>query len=115
MDFSTSIQTCMLKYKTFKGKATRSEYWWFSLFFIVLGWLAIMADAANTLQHGESEFWLFDHLNETIVTIVFSIPSIAVGARRLHDIGKSGWWQLLIITFIGIPLLVYWFCKPSKV
>ena len=44
-----------------------------------------------------------------IFQIIIILPSIAVGARRLHDIGKSGWWQLLILTLIGIILLIVWF------
>ena len=44
-----------------------------------------------------------------IFQIIIILPSIAVGARRLHDIGKSGWWQLLVLTLIGIILLIVWF------
>jgi len=41
--------------------------------------------------------------------VVFFIPSITVATRRLHDIGKSGWWQLLVFTGVGILVLIYWF------
>ena len=43
------------------------------------------------------------------------LPSISVGTRRLHDIGMSGWWQLIIfVPFIGIVLLIFWWCKQSQ-
>ena len=44
-----------------------------------------------------------------IFNILILIPSLAVGARRLHDIGRSGWWQLIYFTIIGIILLIVWF------
>lgn len=49
-----------------------------------------------------------------LVAIALLLPSLAVGARRLHDIGKSGWWQLLIITGIGFLVLIYWWVQPTE-
>ena len=50
-----------------------------------------------------------------IVSLVFLIPVIAVGSRRLHDIGKSGWWQLLfIVPIIGWILIIVWFATNTK-
>ena len=48
-----------------------------------------------------------------LVSLALLLPALAVGARRLHDIGRSGWWQLLIMTGIGILLLIYWWVQPS--
>lgn len=42
------------------------------------------------------------------------LPALAVGTRRLHDIGKSGWWQLIMLTVIGLLLLIYWWAQPSS-
>jgi len=51
----------------------------------------------------------------SIVSLVFLIPVIAVGSRRLHDIGKSGWWQLLfIVPIIGWILIIVWFATNTK-
>ena len=44
----------------------------------------------------------------------FVLPMLAVGARRLHDIGKSGWWQLIALTIIGIILLIVWWATNTK-
>jgi uncharacterized membrane protein YhaH (DUF805 family) len=48
-----------------------------------------------------------------LVSLALVIPSLAVGARRLHDIGRSGWWQLLSLTFIGVFVLIYWWVQPT--
>ena len=49
-----------------------------------------------------------------IVNLVFLLPVLAAGCRRLHDIGRSGRWQLLMLTVIGIILLVIWWAQSSK-
>ena len=48
-----------------------------------------------------------------LVNLGLLLPSLAVGARRLHDIGKSGWWQLLMISGIGFVVLIYWWVQPT--
>ena len=49
----------------------------------------------------------------TLWSLFLLVPGIAVGARRLHDVNRSGWWQLLYLTVIGIFLLLFWFCTKS--
>ena len=49
----------------------------------------------------------------TLASVVTLIPSFAVSARRLHDIGKSGWWILLYLTIIGIILLIIWYATDG--
>lgn len=100
MGFMEAISTCMGKYATFSGRASRSEYWWFYLFTVLMSWAA-------ALVGGEA-------LN-LLVGLVFLTPALAAGARRLHDVNKSGWWQLLLFTIIGIPVLIYWLVKPGDV
>lgn len=92
MTFTDSIKTCFSKYADFNGRARRSEYWWFFLF-IVLGSIAasVIDDTVNLL-----------------FTLATLLPSLAVAARRLHDIGRSGWWLLLgFIPLIGALVLIY--------
>lgn len=48
-----------------------------------------------------------------IVSLAFALPSLACSARRLHDIGRSGWWILLALTIIGIFLLIFWWAKEG--
>lgn len=98
MDFVSAVKSCFSKYATFSGRASRSEYWWFYLFSIIVTMAAAIVDEKLS----------------NAVTVVLLLPSIAVGARRLHDVDRSGWWQLLWITLIGIPVVIYWFCKEGS-
>jgi uncharacterized membrane protein YhaH (DUF805 family) len=86
-----SIRTCFSKYVDFSGRATRAEFWWWILIMefgiIVLGEISV---AAN-------ESWGVVYL---IVYIGLFLPGIAVAARRLHDVDRSGWWQLVPIVNI---------------
>ena len=110
MSFSQSISTCMRKYITFSGRATRSEYWWFYLFTLLMCWgVDMVADA--TFPYGN----LMAGLASTILALLFLIPTISAGSRRLHDIGKSGWWQLLwFIPIIGWVLIIIWLASDTK-
>lgn len=100
MTFSESIQTCFSKYADFNGTATRSEFWWFTLFC----WVASM---------------LINFFGGSIASTVFSLatllPSIAVGARRLHDTDRSGWWLLIsLVPFIGAIVLIVFLVQESR-
>lgn len=92
------------QYANFNGRARRKEYWMFFLFNIIFSFAAAMLD--NLLGTANPE------LNYGVIYILYAIimliPSLAVGVRRLHDIGKSGWMMLVgIIPLIGaIWLLV---------
>lgn len=106
MNFSTSISTCLSKYATFSGRASRSEYWWFYLFTLLMSWGATVVGAI-TLGDDES-------LLSGLVSLVFLVPTLAAGSRRLHDIGRTGWWQLLAFTVIGIIVLIIWYATDSE-
>ena len=97
MNFGQAISVCLSKYATFTGRASRSEFWWFVLFQILV---SLAAGMLGNVVGG-------------LVNLALLLPSLAVGARRLHDIGKSGWWQLITLTGIGIFLLIYWWVQPT--
>ncbi len=95
----------MGKYATFEGRASRSEYWWFFLFTLLMFLGAGMIDA------------VLDGSNQAtglVAALVFLLPSLAVGARRLHDTGKSGWWLLLYIIPLGSIVLLILFALPTS-
>ncbi|MCC6289233.1 MAG: DUF805 domain-containing protein [Chitinophagaceae bacterium] len=96
-------------YSNFNGRARRSEYWYFTLATLIL----ILPFYALALIGALSESrWL-----TTICGMVYLLaalglflPSLAVAVRRLHDIGKSGWYYLIgLIPFIGGIILLVWF------
>ena len=103
MDFQTSIKTCFNKYADFSGRALRSELWWFVLFGFLGGIITTIIDIMILGYSIES----YGPVN-IIFTVVLILPGIAVTARRLHDINKSGWWQLIELTIIGILLIIIW-------
>ena len=109
MNFGESISTCMGKYFTFSGRASRSEYWWFYLFTMIVSWGAqIVSSTIYTI--GDPMV----NLLPTIISLAFLFPVLAAGSRRLHDIGKSGWWQLISITIIGLIPLIIWLASDTK-
>ena len=90
MNFQTSIKTCFNKYANFSGRAPRPEFWYFWLFnYIIYAILIIIA-----LNISFKFFWFFG-----VFFLVNFIPFIAVTARRLHDVNKSGWFQILPLPF----------------
>ena len=109
MTFQKSIETCFKKYFVFDGRAKRSEFWWFALFCFLLG---IVTTFLDVVVLGYT--WEQSGAINTIAQLAFFIPGLAVGARRLHDTNRSGWWQLLILTIVGIILLIIWFASEEK-
>ncbi len=104
MDFTTAVKTCFNKYATFSGRAVRSEYWWFVLFLIIANIVASVLDLAIMGNGGMG----FQPIS-TIFALATLLPSLAAGARRLHDTGRTGWW--LLIAFIPIlgAIVLIWF------
>jgi len=109
MDISTSIKVCFKKYAEFSGRASRSEFWWFALFCFIGGIVTAVVDTMILGYSSES----YGPTN-IIFTVITFLPGLAVGARRLHDINKSGWWQLITLTIVGIILLIIWFTAVGK-
>ena len=109
MDFGTSIKTCFSKYATFSGRASRSEFWWFALFGLVGGIVTTIIDVMILGYSFEA-----NGPSNIIFNVITFLPYIAVGARRLHDINRSGWWQLIILTVIGIILLIIWWATVGE-
>lgn len=100
MTFSEAVKTCFQKSATFRGRAPRSEFWWFFLFnFLVM----VLLFAIGNIIAGKL---LGDRLVNIYQLIIF-LPYTSVGFRRLHDLNRSGWWlgTLLIISFIWLVCL----------
>jgi uncharacterized membrane protein YhaH (DUF805 family) len=101
MDFVSAIKSGFRHYVTFGGRASRSEFWYWTLFAILVTLAAQIADNA-----------LFDDpgLFAPLVSLALFLPGLAVSIRRLHDIDRTGWWWLIALTIIGLILLIIWAC-----
>ncbi len=100
------VRAIQQNYCNFSGRASRSEFWWFSLFTFILA--AII---------GIVFCWNEDVLNIVtgLVNLALLLPSLGLAVRRLHDIDKSGWWIFIsLIPVIGWILLIVWYCKDSQ-
>ena len=107
LSFQEAVTRAIQKnYCNFDGRASRSEFWWYFLFTFILGVVMTIAF----------------HWNPTVLNVVTGavnllllLPGIGLSVRRLHDIGKSGWWLLLaFIPIIGSIILIVWDCQDSQ-
>jgi uncharacterized membrane protein YhaH (DUF805 family) len=96
MTFMESVKTCLNKYADFNGRATRSEYWWFYLAYL----LAYIPLAVLTAVTGSGIFAMLG----MVISLGAMLPQIAAGARRMHDSDKSGWF--LLVPFYNLYLAV---------
>jgi len=101
------------QYADFSGRARRKEFWMFTLFCCII--VSITAGITGYgIAKGGSILVVGTILNFA-VSLAFLVPSLAVMVRRLHDIGKSGWWYFInFIPLIGGILLLIWFCTNSQ-
>lgn len=81
------------KYAVFSGRARRKEYWMFILFYVVFGIVAMIVDNALGLASAQTGYGPVYGL----LVLAHLVPGLAVGVRRMHDVGKSGWFLLIPI------------------
>jgi uncharacterized membrane protein YhaH (DUF805 family) len=102
--FMEAVTLFFKNYVNFQGRSSRGAYWWafLAMFIIsfVLGFIEGMIGSPGIISN--------------LFSLATLLPGIGVGVRRLHDIGKSGWWILIAFTIIAIPLLIYWYCQPGQ-
>ena len=101
--FGEAIGLGFKNYVNFEGRATRAEYWWWALFALLGG---VATGILDSLGAG---------FTQSLFNLAILIPGFALGARRLHDIGKSGCWQLLyLIILVGWIVLIIWFIRQGS-
>ena len=96
MDPVTAVKTCLKKFFDFKGRARRSEYWWFVLFIIIV---------SSVFNYGGLLVPALSFVG-LACTLLFLIPKYSALTRRLHDTGRSGWWVLCL----AVLDVVVWIC-----
>ena len=106
MGFSDALQNVLMNnYANLNGRASRSEYWWFVLFNFIVNIVTLVID----LTLGSMITYDMGYVG-LIAFLALLLPTVSVSVRRLHDIGKSGWWILLaiipIVNFIGIFVII---------
>ena len=98
MNILEATKLYFLRYADFSGRSRRSEFWWAYLSITIIGAIA-------TAILGDMAF---------IWSLAVLVPNVALCIRRLHDVGKSGWWYLIgLVPLVGPILLLIWACKDS--
>ena len=111
MNLKQAVSSVLNNYATFSGRAPRSEYWWWVVFTVLVSWVTGFMDGIlfheYALVHYE-QTQVFTPIS-SLVGLAMFIPSIAVGARRFHDMDRTGWWLLIVFTGIGALIATIWF------
>lgn len=104
VSFVEAVKMAFNKYCCFTGRASRSEYWWWALFSLLVGVVVSAIFGSGTLGT----------IISAIVNLALLLPGLGVAVRRLHDINKSGWFLLLaLIPLVGAIILIIWFIRNS--
>jgi uncharacterized membrane protein YhaH (DUF805 family) len=105
------FMTALKKYAVFEGRAQRKEYWYFVLIYLLtLIPLGIVDFLTGTMNDEIGIGFLGG-----VYMLLMLCPTLAVTARRLHDIGQSGWWQLLnLVPLLGFVIILYFTIQDSQ-
>jgi uncharacterized membrane protein YhaH (DUF805 family) len=109
MNFGEAVVSGLRNYINFSGRASRSEFWFFMLFCILVPNIGSVGDLfffSTLTREGIGPIFVISFL-------ALLVPDIALSARRLHDIDRTGWWLLIELTIIGHILLLVWFCTKG--
>ena len=103
MTFVEAIKDGFGKYVTFSGRSSRSAYWYWVLFGVIVAIVATIIDLA-----------IGSRIVSLITSLALLLPGLAVGFRRLHDTGRSAWWILIaLVPFVGAIVLIVFMVQPS--
>jgi uncharacterized membrane protein YhaH (DUF805 family) len=109
MSFGQAISSVFSKYAKFGGVASRSEYWWWTLFNVLI---SVVLGGIDSAISGRQDIGVL----QTLWGLAVLLPSLAVGVRRLRDAGYS--WRFLflaLIPFVGAIILIVLLCQPRSV
>lgn len=110
MTFFEAVGKCYRKYFVFKGRAPKSEYWWFVTLTFLFAWPLLLSETKEGSWYSFLSFVYF------MLTLSVLAPLLAVWTRRMHDVGKSGWtWLFIFIPVVGFILLFRWATKDGDI
>ncbi|HYD39978.1 MAG TPA: DUF805 domain-containing protein [Anaeromyxobacter sp.] len=99
-----AVKAVLTNYVGFSGRARRSEYWWFVLFQVIVN--VVFTVIGNVIGFAQLP---------NLVALALLLPGLGVAIRRMHDIGKSGWWVLInLIPIVGWIVFIVWAAKDSQ-
>ena len=111
MNFVQAVKSYFIRWNDFKGRSSRSEYWWATLFTYLV--IILLQVVQVMLAQAESVLALVAMITILVFLLFLTIASFAVMVRRLHDVNRSGWWFLIYFTIIGIFVLLYWYVQKG--
>lgn len=105
LTFGEAVKKALTEnYCNFSGRASRSEFWWFKLFLLIVRFIA----------SGLSYAIIGNYMLSYIIILILFLPDLGLSVRRLHDTGKSGWLVLLnLVICIGSIILIVFYAKES--
>src|ERR1700724_925591 len=108
MNFTQAITSGFQNYVNFRGRAARSEFWYWTLFSIIASIVGALVDYVLGTD-GLS-------VVQNLVGLALFVPGLAVSVRRLHDLDRTGWWILLgLIPLVGVIILIIWYCQRGTI
>jgi uncharacterized membrane protein YhaH (DUF805 family) len=110
MKFGEAVVSGLRNYFNFSGRASRSEFWFFVLFCILVPIVGSVGDLfffSTLAREGLGPIYVISNL-------ALLVPGLAISARRLHDIDRTGWWFLITLTIIGNIWLLVWWCSKGQ-
>ena len=111
MGFGQAVKACFGKYADFKGRASRSEYWYFALFVGLLFLAGFLIMGFGDIVLGGDTAGIVFGILAVVAGLGLLVPGLAVTVRRLHDTNSSGWWYLLaLLPYVGGTIMFVWCC-----
>jgi uncharacterized membrane protein YhaH (DUF805 family) len=109
--FTGAIKKGFRGYVVWDARSTRAEYWWWTLFVIIVAFVATIVDSAlfsTDMLSGTGPVYL-------ISSLALFLPGLSLWIRRLHDTDRSGWWAwIVLIPFVGFIVVLIFVLLPSK-